>query len=151
MSTRQRVLAVFIMILTIIIVRIIIDFFRFVEFFLIHRNYLLVLLRNRRVRHAGLVRIRRQRQFDAANLTLRIVLVNERFDLLATRKRKLLTAQSGTFHVLEHVVDIDLLEQETPTIQNVFTFTDERVFDPQLLVGECATVLIARGQDAEFP
>lgn len=94
--------------------------------------------------------MRRKRQLDAAHSTNRIVLADERDQLLGTRDGQLLARERGSLQVLEELVHVDLLEQEPPAIQDVLAFTDHVILDREELVGQGSTVGITRRENLEL-
>ena len=92
----------------------------------------------------------RESQLDAANQAARVVFLDQRDQLLATRDGQPLTRKSGPPHPLEEVVDVDLLEQEPPRVQDILTFTDHVVLDRKKLVGQGSTVRIPRRENLKL-
>lgn len=95
-----------------------------------------------RVGHAGLEGMRRERQLDAPNPTTRVVLLDESDQLLSASDGQLLTRERGSTHLLEEVVDVDLLEQEPTWVQDILTFADHVILDRKELVGQDTAVRI---------
>jgi len=94
--------------------------------------------------------VRRKRQLDAAHPTDRIVLANERDQLLAARNGQLLTGKLGLLQALEEGVHADLLEQEPARIQDVLAFTHQMILHRKELIGQCSTVRITIGVNLEL-
>ena len=103
-----------------------------------------------RIGHAGLVRIRRKRKLHAPNLAHRVVLADQCLELPATSDGQVLAAKRSTLQPLKEVVHVDLLEQETASVQDVLAFADQVILDPETFIGERTTVPVARGLQTEF-
>jgi len=113
-------------------------------------NFLARRLGRDRVSHASSERIWRESELDASDPATRIVLLDHRDQLLAAGDGQLLTGELGPLQLLEEVIHVDLLEQESTRIQNVVTLADHVVLHGQELVRQGSTVGVSGGQNLEF-
>jgi hypothetical protein len=103
-----------------------------------------------RVGHAGLERSGRQRELNASHPTDRIVLLDERDQLLAARDGQLLAGQPSLLQALEELIHTDLLEQEPSGVEDVLALADHVILHREELIGQRSTVRITVGVNLEL-